>query len=54
MSELVAEVAQQYAKQSIKFFSIDTAQLSYSELIKMGLTSVPVVRVHSQVQPCGV
>ena len=49
VTELVDEVGLQYAKQSIKFMKVDRAQLSYSELIKMGVTSVPVIRVHSQV-----
>ncbi len=43
------EVAQQYAQQSILFIKVDTAQLAYSDLIKMGITSVPVVRLHTQV-----
>jgi len=43
------EVAQQYARQSIRFIKVDTAQLAYSDLIKMGITSVPVIRLHTQV-----
>ncbi len=43
------EVAQQYAQQSIRFIKVDTAQLAYSDLIKMGITSVPVIRLHTQV-----
>lgn len=43
------EVAQQYAWQSIRFIKVDTAQLAYSDLIKMGITSVPVIRLHTQV-----
>ena len=42
------EVAQRYAKQSIKFIKVDIAQLAYSDMIKMGVTAVPVVRLHSQ------
>lgn len=42
------EVAQQYARQSIRFIRVDTAQLAYSDLIKMGITSVPVIRLHTQ------
>lgn len=43
------EVAQQYAQQSVRFIKVDTAQLAYSDLIKMGITSVPVIRLHTQV-----
>lgn len=44
------EMAQQYARQSIRFIKVDTAQLAYSDLIKMGITSVPVIRLHTQVK----
>lgn len=44
------EVAQQYSRQSIKFISVDTAHLAYADLIKMGITSVPVIRLHTQVR----
>ncbi|DBB00602.1 hypothetical protein WJX82_004931 [Trebouxia sp. C0006] len=47
---LMDEVAQQYARQSIRFIKVDTAQLAYSDLIKMGITSVPVIRLHTQVK----
>ena len=46
---LVEEVAQHYSKQSIRFLSVDTAQLAYSDMIKMGITITPVVRLHTQV-----
>ncbi|DBB00979.1 TPA: hypothetical protein ACH3X1_000886 [Trebouxia sp. C0004] len=47
---LMDEVAQQYAQQSIRFIQVDTAQLAYSDMIKMGITSVPVIRLHTQVK----
>lgn len=47
---LMDEVAQQYSRQSIKFISVDTAHLAYADLIKMGITSVPVIRLHTQVK----
>lgn len=43
------EVAQQYSRQSVRFISVDIAQLAYSDLIKMGITSTPVIRLHTQV-----
>ena len=44
------DVAHHFAKQSIKFIKVDTAQLAYSDMIKMGVTSVPVIRLHTQVR----
>lgn len=43
------EVAQHYSKQSIKFLRVDTGELAYSNMIKMGITTTPVVRLHTQV-----
>ena len=46
---LIEEVAQHYSKQSIKFLRVDIAQLAYSDMIKMGITTTPVIRLHTQV-----
>ena len=46
---LVEEVAQHYSKQSVRFLSVDTAELAYSDMIKMGITITPVIRLHTQV-----
>ncbi|KAL3147588.1 hypothetical protein ABBQ38_014641 [Trebouxia sp. C0009 RCD-2024] len=46
---LVDEVAQHYSKQSIKLLRVDTAHLAYSDMIKMGITTTPVIRLHTQV-----
>ena len=43
------EIAQHYSRQSVRFVRVDTAQLAYSDMIKMGVTTTPVIRLHTQV-----
>ena len=39
-----------YSDESIQFIKADIAELSYADLIRMGVSSTPVVRLHTQVR----
>lgn len=45
---MMAEVAMHYSDESIQFVKADIAESSYADLTRMGVSSTPVVRLHTQ------